>query len=428
MHYDIPPRHDKTSKQAPQSRLPGFTANFAVDRKIDHKSLDTPGLHRGWEDHWEDRWKDSEGDADEGKDKRSHSYAYTYDLADNLTQVVTPDETWTATVNRNNQYQSAKGSAWRYDAVGNLIDDGKRTYTWDAAKRLIRVQDKTTTQKSEFAYDGQSRLTVRKEYRSATATPSETRYLWCGDKVCQSRDDQDKLIASYYAEGELQGTTPLYDAKDHLGSITDVVNAQGKPIGELDYGPYGETEKASGKLTDFRYAGMLHHAPTGFYLTHYRFYDPQTGRWLNRDPIGENGGINLYGYVGGNPMGFVDPMGLSAQIRVVPWWWPVGPSTTESRNHRGPESLTPEELQEFTQDYNKYKDLELNRPPKGSNCDDLKRQLAFWEGVEMARIAFTDKWYGGIYDWGHLFRIFIARNQIQKLKKRIADECNEPCP
>jgi uncharacterized protein RhaS with RHS repeats len=46
-------------------------------------------------------------------------------------------------------------------------------------------------------------------------------------------------------------------------------------------------------------------------LTKYRVYDPKDGRWLSRDPIGEAGGINLYAYVGGNPVNWIDPLGLS---------------------------------------------------------------------------------------------------------------------
>jgi RHS repeat-associated protein len=57
---------------------------------------------------------------------------------------------------------------------------------------------------------------------------------------------------------------------------------------------------------------MFHLPETGLYLTHYRLYDPDTGRWLNRDPIGEIGGLNLYGYVGGNPVNFVDTTGETA--------------------------------------------------------------------------------------------------------------------
>jgi RHS repeat-associated protein len=70
---------------------------------------------------------------------------------------------------------------------------------------------------------------------------------------------------------------------------------------------------SEGILPDFRYAGMFLHDKSGFYLTHYRFYDPGAGRWLNRDPIGEAGGTNLYGYVGGNPVNRVDLLGLSAE-------------------------------------------------------------------------------------------------------------------
>jgi RHS repeat-associated protein len=88
-----------------------------------------------------------------------------------------------------------------------------------------------------------------------------------------------------------------------------VIDAQGKRIGELDYGPYGEDIKAAGQVTDYRYAGMFYLPETGLYLTHYRLYDPDTKRWLNRDPIGEEGGINLYAYVEGNPVNFVDPTG-----------------------------------------------------------------------------------------------------------------------
>jgi RHS repeat-associated protein len=61
---------------------------------------------------------------------------------------------------------------------------------------------------------------------------------------------------------------------------------------------------------------MQYHAPSGLYLTKYRAYDPKDGRWLSRDPIGEAGGINLYAYVGGNPVRFVDLLGLATIVVV----------------------------------------------------------------------------------------------------------------
>jgi RHS repeat-associated protein len=98
-------------------------------------------------------------------------------------------------------------------------------------------------------------------------------------------------------------------AKDHLGSIRDVLDQAGNTVVSYDYDPYGELTNTPPTVPEFGYAGMQYHAGSGLYLTLYRAYDPQTGRWLSRDPIGEAGGINLYGYVEGNPVAWVDPTG-----------------------------------------------------------------------------------------------------------------------
>ena len=62
------------------------------------------------------------------------------------------------------------------------------------------------------------------------------------------------------------------------------------------------------------YAGLYKHAETELHLATYRAYDPTTARWLNRDPIREAGGLNIYAYVGGDPVSRVDPLGLSDVI------------------------------------------------------------------------------------------------------------------
>jgi RHS repeat-associated protein len=75
--------------------------------------------------------------------------------------------------------------------------------------------------------------------------------------------------------------------------------------------PYGRTTLVSGSnLSDFQYAGYYTHQPSGLNLTLFRAYDSSTARWLSRDPIAENGGINLYGYVANNPIWAIDPFGL----------------------------------------------------------------------------------------------------------------------
>lgn len=82
----------------------------------------------------------------------------------------------------------------------------------------------------------------------------------------------------------------------------------------LDYDPYGRRTKVSGSYdADFGYTGHFHEQPgwmsTGLNLAMFRAYDPELGRWLTRDPIEEMTEPNLYEYVKGNPIKFIDPLG-----------------------------------------------------------------------------------------------------------------------
>jgi RHS repeat-associated protein len=67
-------------------------------------------------------------------------------------------------------------------------------------------------------------------------------------------------------------------------------------------------------LPDFNFTGLYRHSASNLDLAVYRAYDPNLGRWLSRDPIAENGGVNLYGYAANDPLRFVDPFGLF-------WFW-----------------------------------------------------------------------------------------------------------
>ena len=82
-------------------------------------------------------------------------------------------------------------------------------------------------------------------------------------------------------------------------------------LARYDLDPYGRRTKVSGGVdADFGFTGHYHHQPSGLHLALFRGYDADLGRWISRDPIGENGGINLYAYVFNEPTRHSDPFGL----------------------------------------------------------------------------------------------------------------------
>jgi RHS repeat-associated protein len=219
---------------------------------------------------------------------------------------------WIAQANGNNQLVTAGDSAWRYDAAGNLLDDGKRSYRWDAQHRLVQIADLETGHLTDIAYDGLDRRVQVSDRAGPSAAPDIIRYLWCGMTPCEALDAQGTVVARYFTQGEMHGTTPLLYQRDRLGSVRGLVDPEsGEERGGLSYTGYGQVDDSDGTLPDRRYAGMFYHEPSGLYLTWYRAYDPVAGRWLSRDPIGVAGGMNLYGYARGNPANRTDPLGLT---------------------------------------------------------------------------------------------------------------------
>lgn len=218
--------------------------------------------------------------------------------------------TWSAKANANNQLVATSESPWEYDAAGNLLNDGKRSYRWDAEHRLVQIADLRNGHLTDIAYDGLGRRVRMARRDDASAMETVVRYLWCGDTPCEKLDGDGNTLARYFSQGELQGTVPLLYQRDRLGSVRGVVDPRsGEERGSLSYTAYGQTVGSDGLLPDRRYAGMFFDEASGLYLTWYRAYDPEAGRWLSRDPIGEAGGINLYAYVDGDPGNGTDPSG-----------------------------------------------------------------------------------------------------------------------
>jgi RHS repeat-associated protein len=104
---------------------------------------------------------------------------------------------------------------------------------------------------------------------------------------------------------------------DHLGSITSVSQMGGAVVVQYSFDPWGRRAILAGSgSTGVGYATYRIHGESAILFTEHRGFDPSLGRWLNEDPIGLAGGINLHRYVNGNPLKWVDVSGLFPSLSI----------------------------------------------------------------------------------------------------------------
>ncbi len=108
-----------------------------------------------------------------------------------------------------------------------------------------------------------------------------------------------------------------YVHADHLGSPQKMTDSTKALVWDAVYTPYGLVHSLTGTgVNSQRFPGQYADAETGFHYNYFRDYDPTTGRYVQSDPIGINGGLNTYGYVKASPFVYVDPSGLTPSLGI----------------------------------------------------------------------------------------------------------------
>jgi len=283
---------------------------------------------------------------------------YFYDAAWNLNYRTNNGTLNTFVVDDKNQLTNAPTVGTQgYDPNGNLITVGSGTnwlYEYDDENRLVECQHFTNglanyqngDRRTQFVYDGRGRLRQRLEYElNVPESPSpaeywsllsETRYVYDGMRVIQERNGNNTPTVSYTRGNDLSGslegaggiggllartdgyssgnwsTNNFYHA-DGNGNITYLVSTNQTRSASYLYDPYGNAISSGGSLAGqnvYRFSSKEIHLNSGLYYYGYRWYAPNLQRWLNRDPIEELGGINLYRFVRNNPINEQDSFGL----------------------------------------------------------------------------------------------------------------------
>jgi RHS repeat-associated protein len=268
----------------------------------------------------------------------------------NNTYTATAQDTYNRTATDSLTVNVPATTTFQYDGNGNLTNDGRRVFEYDYENQLTNVYV-ASAWRSEFKYDALGRRRVRKEYTwqsGAWALTNEVRYVYDGMLVVQERDANNLPQVSYTRgndlSGDLQGaggiggllartanpqmldasTQPQAHAYYHAdgnGNITALVNTNGIVVARYSYDPYGNFIGMSGVLAEaniYRFSSKEYHANSGIYCYGYRYYEPNLQRWLNRDLIGEMGGINLYQMVDNNSVNEIDAFGQSKYNRAWP--------------------------------------------------------------------------------------------------------------
>ncbi|WP_339133397.1 MAG: RHS repeat-associated core domain-containing protein [Candidatus Electrothrix sp. GW3-4] len=138
---------------------------------------------------------------------------------------------------------------------------------------------------------------------AATSTPSDTAFLQPIYFLL--------LLKNKSAEGA------YYYINNHLGAPQIITNDSGTVVWRAEYLPFGKVNISVSQIeNNLRFPGQYYDAETGLHYNWNRYYDPETGRYIAADPIGLGGGMNLYAYVGGDPVNGVDPMGLQFPIPI----------------------------------------------------------------------------------------------------------------
>ena len=179
-----------------------------------------------------------------------------------------------------------------YDGYNRLVQTSMENtqYTYNALGERIKKRNQNGLQ-TVFHYGPNGELLYERDQAGNTKA-----YVWLEGRPL-ARIDNDAQIYYYHV--------------DHLGTPQAMTDAAGEVVWKADYEPFGKaTVKVAVVENNLRLPGQYYDKETGLHYNYLRDYDPATGRYVESDPIGLQGGMNLYTYVGGSPVNFTDPLGL----------------------------------------------------------------------------------------------------------------------
>ena len=268
----------------------------------------------------------------------TNAYGYVFDPIGNRISTINNVDVTSYAANTLNQYTAISNAVVTlpiHDDDGNMTSTGDGWhYAWNGENRLVLASNATHV--ASYAYDYQGRMVWKKISRGGADAQSweekkTTSYLWDDFNIIAETSEETETTNTTYnvwginIDGTMRGAGgvggllavvkdnamsyfPCYDGN---GSITEYVLENGYTVAHREYDPFGGTIEASGAANDLThwFSTKPWCSITALSEYQYRMYRPVLGRWLNRDPIEESGGLMLYAFAN-NHYGSSDLLGL----------------------------------------------------------------------------------------------------------------------
>ncbi|MCK4761896.1 MAG: RHS repeat-associated core domain-containing protein, partial [Candidatus Aminicenantes bacterium] len=268
--------------------------------------------------------------------------------------------------NRGNRLSSLTNS-YTYNDLNQLTESTTQTYTYDADGNLIQEKNKLSTEIKKYFYNSENRL-IKYEHYATDVSPADkiatykydiygrrirktvngtaTNFLWDNDNLAVEMNGNYQAIRRYVTgvgKDDFEGCFECSEAwnpfnidktgwysyvKDQVGTVYKVVSLGNKQIiDNRTYDTFGNLVNQTGSSKgNLGFQSKYYDHESGLYYFYNRYYNPTNGRFINEDPIGFWGGINMFRFERNDPINRIDPYGLKCPFgEPMQQIWAVGP-------------------------------------------------------------------------------------------------------
>ncbi|MBP9091252.1 RHS repeat-associated core domain-containing protein, partial [bacterium] len=211
-----------------------------------------------------------------------------------------------------NKYPSVGGVSYSYDGNKNLTGDGTWTFAYDTENHLLSANKSGVS--ASYVYDPMHRQAQK------TVGSAKTRFIYSGSRQIAEYDGvTGNLLNRYVFAGSDQaiiqitsGGTVSFFHQDRQGSVIATTNSSGVVTNSNSYSPFGQS--AAALASNFGFTGQRFDQETGLYYFKARHYSPEIGRFLQPDLVGYSDGLNMFTYVGNDPLNKRDSTGMFSTV------------------------------------------------------------------------------------------------------------------